>query len=161
MCMPRSQTRLCGQGAHLNKERVIWHATSCQSHSDFATRRIAPPGHKRSGFLVESTASQRHVEYFSVRLGRSRGLGWTWEVRHVVRPMSRWPQALHHGPSWHWGANGCVVWSRAGVWSLICACRGVRPDCVARVRMSMKSLQYGTPPRIKDIQTSLLGTLRP
>ena len=39
--------------------------------------------------------------------------------------------------------------------------RGVRPDCVARVRMSIKSLQYGTPPRVKDIQTSLLGTLRP
>ena len=120
-----------------------------------------PPGHKQSCFLVESAPSQRHVEYFSVRLGRSRGLGWTWEDRHVVRPMSRWPQALHHGPSWHWGANGCVVWSRAGVWSLICACRGARPDCVARVLISIKSLQYGTPPRVKAIQTSLLGTLRP
>ena len=161
MCMPRCQTRLCGQGAHLNKAPGIWCATSCQRHSDFATRHIAPPGHKRSGFLVESTASQRHVEYFSVRLGRSRGLGWTWEDRHVVRPMSIWPQALNHDLSWHWGANGYVVWSRAGLWSLICACRGLRPDCDDRVRISIKSLENGAPPRVKDIQTSLLGPLYP
>ena len=96
MCMPRCQTRLCGQGAHLNKEPVIWCAASCQTHPDFASRHIAPPGHKRSGFLVESAASQRHVEYFSVRLGRSRGLGWTWEDRHAVRSMSRWSQASSH-----------------------------------------------------------------
>ena len=159
--MPRCQTRLCGQGAHVDKEPAIWHATSCQRHSDFATRHIAPPGHKRSGFLVESTASQRHVEYFSVRLGRSWGLGWTWEDRHVVRTMSRWSQALNHDIFWQWRANGYVVWSRAWLWSLICACRGVRPGCVARVRISTKSLQYGTPPCVKDIQTSLLGTLRP
>ena len=68
MFMPRFQTRLSGQGAHLKKEPGKWCATSCQSHSDFATRHIAPLGYKRSGFLVESAASQRHVEYFLVRL---------------------------------------------------------------------------------------------
>ena len=78
-----------------------------------------------------------------------------------MRPISRWSQALNHDIFWQWRANGYVVWSRAGLWSLICACRGVRPDCVARVRISIKSLQYGTLPRVKDIQTSLLGTMCP
>ena len=56
-----------------------------------------------------------------MQLGRSQGLGWTWEYHRAVRPMSRWSQALNHDPSWHWRANGYVAWSRAGLWILICA----------------------------------------
>ena len=58
-----------------------------------------------------------------------------------MRPMSRWSQALNHDPFWHWGAKGYVVWSRGGLWSLICSCRGLRPDCDDRVRISIKSLK--------------------
>ena len=78
-----------------------------------------------------------------------------------MRPMSRWSQALNHDPSWHWGANGYAVWSRSELWRLICACRGLGPDCDDRVRISIKSLENGAPPRVKDIQTSLLGPLYP
>ena len=104
MFMPRFQTRLSGQGAHLKKEPGKWCATSCQRHLDFATRHIAPRGHERSGFLVESAASKRHVEYFSVRLVPISGLrvdmgGPLRQDRRAVRPMSWWYQALNHGPS--------------------------------------------------------------
>ena len=44
---------------------------------------------------------------------------------------------------------------------MICACRGLRPDCDDRVRISIRSLKIGAPPRVKDIQTSLLGPLYP
>ena len=38
---------------------------------------------------------------------------------------------------------------------------GCKTRCVARVRISIRDLDNGTPPRFKDIQTSPLGTLHP